>query len=347
MAYKNLISIACVDKAEFFCRMRDYMCARNGTYDYSTVGIGWSIVDSSYAVDEDNPELNDWYVIYSIGESGDEDLFFYVKWLNDYIQVQGYQSWNTTTHTGVNYYYSATQAIKYTEGVSSSLWIYGDLDVFTIVYDIGDTYYYLFTAGKALPIYDRQDETVATCSSSLTTGSDVSITVDAVPSSWAVGRDLFIRTTHNDDNTTVQVEKTTIKTISGNTITVDLTYSYTAGSKLSNFLGYFQQYKYSSFVSQFYAFISNKGTKQKQHNLSYNFSTLIQYADPDPYEDIYPASEYYMYESSSKDGGLGKLKIRRIDDTGITNEDVLDEQDGTQWRAFQCGSTAFIVVKEI
>ena len=67
MAYANLIKQPCNNVAEIFKHCRDFVCRRNGSYDYSTSGIGWSLVDSSYATDEHNPASGDWFVVYSAG----------------------------------------------------------------------------------------------------------------------------------------------------------------------------------------------------------------------------------------------------------------------------------------
>jgi len=97
----NLIGLACADKAEAFKRIRDWICKRNGTYDYSVDGLGgWVLHDAVYATDEDTIANNDYFVIRSPGESGDEDLYFQFTYLANYIKIVGYLSWNNSAHTG-------------------------------------------------------------------------------------------------------------------------------------------------------------------------------------------------------------------------------------------------------
>jgi len=245
MAYANLTGIACADKTEFFCRMRDFICKRNGTYDYSATGIGWTLHDSSYGVDEDNPAANDWYVIYSAGENSDEDLYFRIFWTATNIYINGYQAWNATAHTGGNRYVTSTTNWNVADADTPTLYVYGDMDSLACLkWLAAGTDLRVITFGKADKPFEALDDEVANCSSTLTAGADVSITVDAVPAGWAVDREIFIRTTHNNATATVKIEKTTIKTLVGLTITADLSNNYTADSKLSDHIGYFCQNTY-------------------------------------------------------------------------------------------------------
>lgn len=231
MPYKNLVLQVCVDKAEFFCRLRDFLCARNGTYaDYSASGIGWTLHDSSYGVDEDNPALNDWFVAYSPGENGKEDLYVYFKWLSGYLTAKGYLYWNSSTHAGVQAYGSDYSFnLPETSASTYELSLYGSLDFFHFWETLAGTYDELQFFGKG--INALYDSTPAVCADPLTSGSGVSITVDAVPSEWAVGRKLFIR-----DPAAVKI--ITIISINGTTITADLPNNFAAGSKLSADLPY-------------------------------------------------------------------------------------------------------------
>ena len=103
MAYANLVNQSCIGfTEEAFQRIRDFICKRNGTYDYSATGIGWTLHDSYYATDEDNCAIGDWFVVKSVGESGDEDLYFKIKWHEaDHMSLQGMLYWNAITDTGV------------------------------------------------------------------------------------------------------------------------------------------------------------------------------------------------------------------------------------------------------
>ena len=168
MAYANLVGIACIDKTEFFCRMRDFICKRNGTYDYSGTGIGWTLHDSSYATDEDNPADNDWYVIYSPGEGGKDDLYMKIVMTSANIYINGYQAWDATAHTGGNRYVTSTS--NFAVGVSDTptLYIYGNLDgILCAKYLSGGADLKQISFGLSSPPWDYTKGTIATCSSTV------------------------------------------------------------------------------------------------------------------------------------------------------------------------------------
>lgn len=229
MAYKNLVMQPCVDKVEFFCRLRDFLCARNGTYDYSASGIGWSLHDSSYAVDEDNPQLGDWFVVYSPGESGREDLYYRFDWENAYLNVTGHLYWDSTSHVGVTPYSTQNNFTVY-ESVALELSLWGDLDFVTLCESVGHASYdYIHFFGKtANSVYD---DSVAIAASAYSSGSDVQIALDTVPTSWQVGGAIFIRDT-------ASVKRVVIKAMDASSVTVDLPVAFAVGSKLSQVLGY-------------------------------------------------------------------------------------------------------------
>ena len=346
MAYANLIKAECADKTEFFCRMRDFICKRNGTYDYSATGIGWTLHDSSYAVDENTPEIDDWYVIKSVGESGDEDLYFRVLWVSGYIRVHGFQSWDAATHAGANQYCTSTTAFIVGEAVTPALWVYGDLDaVFCVIWLTAGTDVRAVNFGKASKPWDYLDDEVATCSTTLTAGSDVSIVVDAVPTGWAVDREIYIRTSHNNDTATVEIEKITIKTLSGTTITADLSNSYTADNKLSDHVGYYCQS--SNVIGTSNVLISANGTVSTgATTIAYNTGIASPNNDPSAYENRWGMAECGLNASAA--GYLGVIKnIYRIVVGALALEDILQELDETEWRYFKVYSNTHYVFKEV
>lgn len=345
MSYANIVQISCADKKEAFCRMRDFICKRNGTYDYSATGIGWNLWDSSYAVDENNPAINDWFVIKSAGESTKEDLYFRFLWSSGYIQVHGFQAWNPTAHTGGNQYNTITTAWAVAEVLVPQLWVYGDLDsVFICTKAAADTDVRCTVFGKAQKPWAYLDDQVAVCSSALTAGSDVSITVDTVPAGWAVGREVFIRTTHTDATATVKIEKITIKTLVGSTITADLTNSYTANSKLTDHVGYFCNNNYALGTTNL--LINAAGTVSTGTTaVSYDTAVASANNDPGAYEARYGMAEVGL---DSTTGFAGKIKnVYRVALGTLALFDVLAEADGTQWRYIKVYSTTYYVFKEI
>lgn len=345
MAYANIVQISCADKKEAFCRIRDFVCKRNGTYNYSTTGIGWTLWDSSYAVDENNPAINDWFVIKSAGESTKEDLYFKFTWSSGYIQIHGFQAWDPTANTGGNQYNAATNNYAVAEALVPQLWVYGDLDsIFIATKAAADTEVRCSLFGKEQKPWAYLDDQVAICSSTLTAGSDVSITVDSVPAGWTVGRQLFIRTTHTNATNTVKAEKITIKTLSGNVITADLANSYTANSKLSDHVGYFCQNAYTLGTGN--VLIDAAGTVSTGATaISYNQQVAGVNNDPGGYETRYGMAEAWL---SGTNGFFGKLKnIYRISLGTLALFDVLQESAGTQWRYIKVYSNADYVFKEV
>lgn len=289
MAYKSMTVAYCATKAEFFCRLRDFLCARNGTYDYSSDGISWTLFDSSYAVDEDNPASGDWFVVYSAGESGDEDLYYKFEWTTNYIKVTGYLAWNPSTHAGTtSYTYGVSNNFQvYDAATSFPFWIDGDLDFVVAQYKYS-TNTYTFAAlfgtldvANGLPV----TRTVATCSSALSAGSGVNITVDAVPAEWEVGMPVIIRTTHTDNISTAKIEVTTITAISGNVVTCTLVNNYTANSKLSGALCYCCSYSTQG-LSPITLLIDGAGTIAATA-IMYVGSITPSYLDPCAYRGLY------------------------------------------------------------
>lgn len=323
--YKNLVQITCADKIEYFCRMRDFFCQRNGTYDYSTTGIGWTLHDSSYAVDEDNPEINDWFVIYSAGESTDEDMYMLVTWVSGYIKIIGYQYWNNSTHAGVKNYNTANNHTL-AEAGSPVLSVYGDLD---FVYVFGGTSQVFF--GK---IQGLGDDTVATSAGTVSAGTDVTITVDAVPASWAVDGKIYIR-----DNALVEI--LTIKTISGNDITADVANSYAAGCKLQGEVNYCVN---TSTTSQSaYTFVGHLNintVNAPAYTASFHFQV-----DPDALYDEFIGSSIFLAGSSTYVGILPNM-VMISKGTTLTSGDLLT---GTpdNYRYFVYGTVVFTAIREV
>lgn len=346
MGYANIVQINCADKIEAFCRMRDFICKRAGTYDYSVTGIGWTLWDSSYAGTESTPAINDWFVIKSTGESTKEDLYFKFTWTSGYIQVHGYQAWDPTAHTGANQYNTATTNWAIAEALVPQLWVYGDLDfIFIATKASADTEVRFSMFGKAQKPWDYLDDQVAICSSALSIGNDVSITVDAVPAGWAVGREVFIRTVHTDNDATVKIEKITIKTLSGLVITADLTNNYTANSRLSDHVGYWCSSNQSALGIGKMLIDPSGLVSTGATVIAYNSLVAGTYNDPGSYETRYGLAECGL---NSPNGFFGKIpNICRVALGGLALFDVLEEADLTQWRYIKVYSSSYYTFKEV
>jgi len=241
MSYKNMVAQPVVSISEVFKHFRDYICARNGSYDYSTTGIGWTLIDSSYATDEDTPVSGDYFVVYSSGESGTEQMYYKIVMNGTaYISVYGYLYWDNVVHTGTQEYGVANSwGILIT---CNSLYIYGDLDNITSILDntgLGSSTAAMYFGKYQSPL----DGPPQTISGSLTAGTDVPIVVaDSSAPLLEAGRYAFIYDNSN-------VERILIKTNNGTTtITADLANSYAAGATLRSLVPYQAPGDYSDFL---------------------------------------------------------------------------------------------------
>jgi len=346
MAYVNLVNQTVANKAEAFARIRDFICKRNGTYDYSTTGIGWALHDSAYAVDENNPQAGDWFVVKSTGEGTKDYLYYRFLWDTTDFEINGMLHWNATTHTSSVNYQTLANNFKFLNAATSvPLYVYGDLDSVVIVAKHSD-YAYMTSFGKMVRPFSSTDDTIATCSSSLSSGSDVSIALDSAPATWKVGGHIYI---WSSDATTTNVEKAEIKTIVSNTITADLTKSYSANSRVSQHNGYHAQGTINASSSR-YVLIDGFGTSgaiNYSHTplISYN-NTLLTYGDPDPFDSEYSIVDSIMGHSTH--GFTGVIKnLKQVSYTGLVDGDVLTLPDGTEYRFFKVYPGLGIVSKEV
>lgn len=342
MAYANLVNQNCAGGTEeVFQRIRDFICKRNGTYDYSATGIGWTLHDSYYATDEDNCAIGDWFVIKSVGESpGKDDLYYRFKWHEvDHINIQGMLYWNAATDTAVLPYNTASvDPIYVDDDAAVVLWIYGDLDRVVSVTKLITGIYYGANVGKAADL--PYDTTIATCSGSLSSGSDISITVDDIPSEWAVDRYLFIR-----DN--AHIEKIKIKTLNAGTktITADLTNSYTANNKLAADLVYMVSGNQMMGSSK-YLLINHNGAMYTYATPVYNATVNNCYPDKMNDEPI-AGPELLRIAGIGYHGSLGNVMRIAGNIPGLSSEDVLTDFDSVDWRVFMLHSSTWHIIKEV
>ena len=348
MSYKNLIGQSCTNKKELFCNLRDFLLKVNGSFnDYSTIGIGYTLWDASYAADSDNPQSDDYFVLKSTGEDGKILLYIRFLWTTYGVASKVYLSWDETAHAG-----SAASAGSTSYGINLSdtetdlkLFVFGDLDkIFACGHETTDSNTSALWVGRLDPPFDFQTGDIATCTSALTSGSDISITVDVIPSSWEVGREIYISTSHTTPVTTAKIEKTTIKTLVGLVITCDLTNAYTAESKLTDHHGIA-----STSGSQFgyiEVIIDGSGTGGLASNTSFDSNYAGSYSDPGAYENRHGLAYATLSSYSGVFGGLPNVvKIGEGDlESAIS---VLEESDGTMWRFFKCYSSRYHAVKEV
>lgn len=191
MAYRNLVLQACADKAEFFCQIRDFVCSLNGTYaDYTSTGLGWTLVDAVYTTSEDAPVLNDYFVITSTGSSGKEKFFIKIQWSStSYIAVTLYAYWDASAHSG----YVGSSSINWNvpDGTVFELSVYGSEDTLNLIESLHGAIDY--HVGFSLLENDFIGTDVLQLSSGASSGSSVVLSLDgAVPSHWKVNDIVYL-----------------------------------------------------------------------------------------------------------------------------------------------------------
>ena len=322
MAYKNLVAEAIASRAEVFKRIRDWLCKRNGSYDYSVTGLGWTLHDSSYATNENSPASGDYFVIKSTGESGKEDLYFKLTYsaTSAYIQVQMFQYWNNSTHVGVNGQ-TAVNNLYVVESGSGTLYIYANLDKIFIFTLIGASNYGGLWGLLDDSLYDR---TVAISSASVSAGSNVVVTVDSVPSSWTVGGKVVVRDNAN-------IERITISAISGSNVTFSaIAASYAAGCKFSKDYPVMSQ-NGLTINGAFITLLGHNGTKLASTTLTAPTSPGTA-GDPDPAENEYLAAPFGMGDTTT--GYYGHFSdVLSIVTTGYSHLSVYTTPDAVNYRA--------------
>jgi len=326
MSYANLVAQTCSTKVEWFCRFRDFLCKRNGTYDYSTTGIGWTLFDSSYAVDESNPAVNDWFVAFSPGEDGGQDIYVKFTYATGGIDVSGYLYWNASTNTGVQAYMTGQLTLAAAETLYR-LWVYGDLDS-VLVIQFNNSYYYSAVFGQADYLYDK---TPVTCSLAISSGSQT-ITLSSVPSTWAVGQKIFVRDTAN-------VDQITITAISGNTITATFARAYAAGAKLQESIAYIALAGTSWSPV---ALISHAGSKSATYNAYSNGATGA--SAPDSLDSKYHLFPLALGMTGAQPGFVKNMYV--VGSAGLTATDTLTTGSAT-YRYFPLHSNRHTAVKEV
>lgn len=222
--------------------------------------------------------------------------------------------------------------------------IFGDLAQVFVLCQITSaaTDYRSMSFGKLEKPFSGMSEDIATSPGALSSGSNVSITVDAVPATWAVDREIFIWTT-TDTTATAKIEKTTIKTLVGNTITCDLTNSYTANCRLSEHFGYICQSTTSFGYLQ--GLIGPNGlASQTFQGLTWNTGIMGSYVDPGGYEERYGMSPASVIGTS---GFMGYLRGAYRVGTNLALKDVLADIAGAEYRHLKVYSNVYMVFLEV
>jgi len=335
MAYKNLVAEAITGRSEAFRRFRDWMCKRNGSYDYSVSGLGWTLHDAVYATDEHTITAGDYFVMYSAGESGKEDLYVRVAFhaTANINQISICQYWDSATHAGINVM-PATNNWTVADITSGTLYIYAGMDSCLVGTYIG-TAKYAAAFGLLDSIYDR---TIAISSAAVSAGSGVVVSLDVVPTSWAVGGRVIVR-----DNT--NAEWLTIFDISGTDVTfTTVVASYAGGCKFA------EDYPFvcssGSLVAGYRSLISHDGTKMDALAATALPVQPGTSGDPDPLNGEWLATRYSVQDTTG--GYAGTLKNTLVGTSAFSDLGVYTTYDTSEnYRLFIWASGAYFLQLEV
>lgn len=332
MSYASLINVASGSNQESFQRIRDFIGKRNGTYDYSASGIGWTLHDSSYATDEDTLTAGDYVVFTSPGENGRQALYVQFVFQATYIKMQGWHYWNNITHAGVRANGSSSNNI-YTPAGACVLWILGDLDAFYIANTNGSTNY-LAGCGCVKPGDGCYDNTIAIAPSAVSTGSSVVVPVDIVPSAWAAGKKLY----HWDS---AGINVVTIEAVGAGSVTLaSVATGKLAGSRLAGDLCVFCTTS-NTFIAA--SVSANRSTGAVTAATNYNYAPGSIITIPvDAFNNRRQTEPVYIFSPS--DMAYGVLPhICLTSTTGATQGAVYTDQDGVTYRLLRTPSYAYLV----
>lgn len=336
MSYANLINQACASNAETFQRIRDFVCKRNGTYDYSADGIGWTLHDSSYAADEDTLTANDYVVFKSLGESGKHGLYFKLTYKATYMDLVGYLYWDNTTHAGVRSN-GASASNVYTPSGATTLWVYGDLDAVVLGYSNGATYY-IAIFGTIRDGESFYNNTVATSVGAITAGSSVVVTLDLPLVAVPIGAKVYlwdnasceICTVTDKDTTTITLDTVSSGKASGCRIAGDMCYFTNSQGTLSSGVGV----------------VANRTTGASSAGVNiayYGYSAALQATETlNSKKTADPA--IIGYSSVGIYGWAPHIKVTNA--TSMTQGATYTDTDGTMYRLLKANTYAFLV-KEV
>lgn len=331
MAYRNLVNISGLDAAGAWRHVKDFLTSRNGIADYSASGLGWTLHDSSFAVDADTPTVGDWVVLTSPGESGDDAICLYLLYSTVANGILRYRSglwWDATTHARVQGFPNADQTIGLTSGSSFNLYVYGDLDAVHVLIGNGTYLYGIYCGSLEAPLYDP---TIARTTGAVSSGSNVVLPMVSVPSAWRVGDVVVVRDLAG-------VELATIADIAGANVTVaSLAASYASGARVSRDCAIIVS-RGNTYLSEGYGLIGRGGAVAGLSNLvsGYNPNTTLTGAvDPDPLNSVWLTDRSHVIRSSAPVGYFGAHRhLLTVSATGITLGTVYQvDPTGDEYRA--------------
>lgn len=312
-------------------RFRDFVCKRNGTYDYSASGIGWTLIDSSYAVSESSLTDNDWFVMQSPGENGLRSMYVLVQYVAaGYFNVQRYLYWDATTHTGTQMFGTSSSWTNQ-EATNNILSIYGDLDAVIGIAKYSNNYNATLFGWCPESTFDQS---FIVAPGAITAGSSRVVTFSsAPPSSWIVGKKLFVEDTAN-------IELVQITAVSGNDVTFQsFEASYAAGAKFSE-----EKTDYvtgSNAWSTWYMLINHGG--EKNGYVYPNDNTITNPSASDGLTGLYPSRKIYCSYTNTFFGPIKNILSTYY---GLTDEST-HLVGSTGYRFFNLYSGLYCLIKEV
>ena len=343
MARRQLLNVSCASTTLVWRHVIDFLLARNGIADYSASGLGWTLHDSSFAVNIDAPAVGDWVVVTSAGEDGKQRLALQLVFstlANSIIMCRSGVGWNASTNAWSGSYPSTNQAGGPIAGSAFTVWIFGTLDAINIIIGNGTTNYLRHYGLADQTMYSQE---VMSASGSLTYGTGRVVTVDAVVSGAAVGMSVIVR-----DG--VSCEKTQISAISGNNLTMDLANSYSAGASLSLDYSTIMACGIQAFSASVYSQIGRDGSVggTQATLLSRPNDNLLGDCDPDGLNsDI--LAEHIVMTDSSAGGYHGVVRdVLHGSETGLASGiEYTDRITGSTWRALLCYSGKMYLFRQV
>lgn len=331
MAYNNLTNIIVESLDDYFQHIRDFMCSRNGTYDYSASGIGWTLHDSSYSVDEDTLTSGDYFVMYSSGEDGTRDIYIKIEFRGSATAMyfHGYNYWNNVTHTGTGLHGGTGVSPTSPEELN----LYGDLNSATA---LGLTSGQHWPQNFGMMPLGFRDTTVVTCAHDLASGASTVATLSAVPTSFKVGNNISVR----DNNS---VERAEIIAISGNDVTLSLTNSYANADNIrisERILNYCCRFSQSMSSNYGYMLLNSAG---QTGSAPYGAISITGAALNDPWnaaaDELQALSIRWSFDGYNYD--------IKLSSSAIADGTLYTAMSGTQYRSYKVYSGKHFLFKEV
>lgn len=214
----SLLSRSCANTFEAFKVLRDFVAKRG---EFASSGIGWTLWDAAYAVDESTISANDYFVLKSDGIL--EYITQYVLVRVDAtsrLRLEPYLYWDQVKHTGV---YRPSSSPYRDIKTNPVVWIFGDLDCVYFAVTHGGSSVDVLGFGVS-PYGDGSISPIT--APDVSAGSNVTLAIPSPPVWMSPERTVFI---HDNSNYNFPV----VKDVNGDQVTFySFTKAFTAGAKI-------------------------------------------------------------------------------------------------------------------